>query len=52
MATLSIAGTYMYFNVFQYYKAGYGMALAVAITLVAIVVSIPYVRSQVREEAR
>jgi len=47
-----VFGTYMYFNVFQYYKAGYGMALAVAITLVAIVVSIPYVRSQVREEAR
>lgn len=43
-----VIGTYMYANVFQYYRAGYGMALAVSITIVAIIVSIPYVRSQTR----
>ncbi len=44
-----VFGTWMYANVFQYYQAGYGMALAVVITLVAIAVSIPYVLSQTRE---
>ena len=44
-----VMGTWMYFNVFQYNQAGYGTAIAVVITLVAIVVSIPYVRSQTRE---
>jgi ABC-type sugar transport system permease subunit len=42
----------MYANVFQYYRAGYGMALAVSITIVAIIVSIPYVRSQTRSDDR
>ena len=41
-------GTWMYFNVFQYYQAGYGTAIAVVITVVAIVVSIPYVRPRPR----
>jgi ABC-type sugar transport system permease subunit len=41
----------MYANVFQYYQAGYGTAIAVAITVVAIIVSIPYVRSQVKEHS-
>jgi raffinose/stachyose/melibiose transport system permease protein len=44
-----VMGTWMYFNVFQYYQAGYGTAIAVVITLVAIAVGIPYVRSQTRE---
>ena len=44
-----VMGTWMYANVFQYYQAGYGTAIAVAITVVAIAVSIPYVRSQVKE---
>jgi raffinose/stachyose/melibiose transport system permease protein len=44
-----VMGTWMYFNVFQYYQAGYGTAIAVVITLVAIVVGIPYVRSQTKE---
>ena len=44
-----VMGTWMYANVFQYYQAGYGTAIAVAITVVAIIVSIPYVRSQVKE---
>jgi ABC-type sugar transport system permease subunit len=44
-------GTWMYFNVFQYNQAGYGTAIAVVITVVAIAVSIPYVRSQTKEHA-
>jgi ABC-type sugar transport system permease subunit len=44
-----VMGTWMYFNVFQYYQAGYGTAIAVVITLAAIAVGIPYVRSQTRE---
>ncbi|MEQ4209062.1 sugar ABC transporter permease [Actinopolymorpha sp. B17G11] len=44
-----VMGTWMYANVFQYYQAGYGTAIAVVITLVAIAVGIPYVRSQTRE---
>ncbi|GAA1012612.1 sugar ABC transporter permease [Acrocarpospora pleiomorpha] len=47
-----VMGTWMYANVFQYYQAGYGTAIAVVITLVAIAVGIPYVRSQTREHAR
>jgi raffinose/stachyose/melibiose transport system permease protein len=50
--TTQVIGTYMYANVFQYYRAGYGMALAVSITIVAIIVSIPYVRSQTRSDDR
>ena len=46
-----VMGTWMYFNVFQYYQAGYGTAIAVVITVVAIVVSIPYVRSQTKEHS-
>ncbi|GAA3161858.1 hypothetical protein GCM10020001_102810 [Nonomuraea salmonea] len=44
-----VMGTWMYANVFQYYQTGYGTAIAVVITLVAIAVGIPYVRSQTRE---
>ena len=51
-STTQVIGTYMYANVFQYYRAGYGMALAVSITIVAIIVSIPYVRSQTRRDDR
>ncbi|MEV0718473.1 sugar ABC transporter permease [Asanoa sp. NPDC050611] len=47
-----VMGTWMYFNVFQYYQAGYGTAIAVVITLVAVAVSIPYVLSQTRESDR
>jgi raffinose/stachyose/melibiose transport system permease protein len=46
-----VLGTWMYFNVFQYYEAGYGTAIAVVITLVAVAVGIPYVRSQTKEDA-
>jgi raffinose/stachyose/melibiose transport system permease protein len=46
-----VLGTWMYFNVFQYYEAGYGTAIAVVITLIALAVGIPYVRSQTRGQA-
>ncbi|MCG7209618.1 carbohydrate ABC transporter permease [Streptomyces arenae] len=44
-----VLGTWMYFNVFQYYRAGYGAAIAVVITLVAVFVGIPYVLSQTKD---
>jgi ABC-type sugar transport system permease subunit len=44
-------GTWMYANVFQYYQAGYGTAIAVVITVIAVVVSIPYVLSQTKEHS-
>jgi ABC-type sugar transport system permease subunit len=44
-----VMGTWMYFNVFQSYNFGYGTAIAVVITLVAVIVGIPYVRSQAKE---
>lgn len=43
-----VMGTWMYANVFQYFNAGYGTAIAVVITIVAIAAGAPYVRSQVR----
>lgn len=46
-----VMGTWMYANVFQYYQAGYGTAIAVVITVIAIAVSIPYVISQTKEHA-
>ncbi len=45
-----VLGTWMYFNVFQFYHAGYGTAIAVFITIVALACGIPYVLSQMREE--
>ncbi len=50
--TTQVMGTWMYANVFQYYQAGYGTAIAVVITVIAIIVSIPYVLSQTKEHAR
>lgn len=47
--TTQVMGTWMYANVFQYYQAGYGTAIAVVVTVVALVVSVPYVLSQTRE---
>lgn len=44
-----VLGTWMYFNVFQYYQAGYGTAIAVVVTVAALAVGIPYVRSQTKE---
>ena len=39
-----VMGTWMYANVFQYFNAGYGTAIAVVITIVAIAAGVPYVR--------
>lgn len=46
-----VLGTWVYFNVFQFYHAGYGSAIAVFITIIAIACGIPYVISQTRNEA-
>lgn len=46
-----VMGTWMYANVFQYYQAGYGTAIAVVITVIAVAVSIPYVLTQTKEHA-
>ena len=46
-----VMGTWMYANVFQYYQAGYGTAIAVVVTVIAIAVSIPYVLSQTKEHS-
>lgn len=43
-----VMGTWMYANVFQYFDAGYGTAIAVVITVIAIAAGTPYVRSQVK----
>ena len=39
-----VLATWMYFNTFQYGKAGYGSALAWVIAAIALVVTIPYIR--------
>lgn len=44
-----VMGTWMYFNVFQSYNAGYGTAIAVVVTVIALLVGIPYVRSQAKD---
>jgi raffinose/stachyose/melibiose transport system permease protein len=46
-----VLGTWMYFNVFQYYHAGYGTAIAVFITIIAIICGIPYVLAQMKDES-
>ncbi len=43
-----VLGTWMYFNAFQYYHAGYGAALAWVITAITLVFAIPYIRSMSR----
>lgn len=39
-----VLGTWMYFQSFQYYHAGYGAALAWIIASIILVVAIPYIR--------
>lgn len=46
-----VLGTWVYFNVFQFYQAGYGSAIAVFITVIAVACGIPYVLSQTRNES-
>lgn len=45
-----VLGTWMFVNVFQYFNAGYGTALAVLVTLAALLFGVPYVLSQIRSE--
>ncbi len=39
-----VLGTWMYFQSFQYYNAGYGAAIAWVITAIILVIAIPYIR--------
>ncbi len=43
-----VLASWMYFNTFQYYHAGYGSALAWVIALISLVVTIPYLRVMTR----
>ena len=43
-----VLGTWMYFQTFQYYNAGYGAALAWVIALIILVIAIPYIRRMSR----
>ena len=44
-----VLGTWMYFNAFQYYHAGYGAALAWVIALITLVMAIPYIQHMSRD---
>ncbi len=44
-----VLGTWMYFNAFQYYHAGYGAALAWVIALITLVVAVPYIQRMSRD---
>jgi raffinose/stachyose/melibiose transport system permease protein len=44
-----VMGTWMYFNAFQYYHAGYGSAIAWVIALITLVFAVPYVRHMSRD---
>lgn len=43
-----VLGTWMYFNAFQYYHAGYGAALAWVIALITLIFAVPYIRNMSR----
>jgi raffinose/stachyose/melibiose transport system permease protein len=44
-----VLGTWMYFQAFQYYHAGFGSALAWVIALITLTFAIPYVRNMSRD---
>jgi ABC-type sugar transport system permease subunit len=44
-----VLGTWMYFQTFQYYEAGYGAALAWIIAAIVLVVAVPYIRRMSRD---
>ena len=46
--TTQVLGTWMYFQTFQYYNAGYGAAIAWVIAFIVLVIAIPYVRRMSR----
>ena len=39
-----VLGTWMYFQAFQYYHAGFGAAIAWVIAIIVLVIAIPYIR--------
>jgi ABC-type sugar transport system permease subunit len=43
-----VLGTWMYFQTFQYYNAGYGAALAWVIAIIVLVIAIPYIKRMSR----
>lgn len=43
-----VLGTWMYFQSFQYYHAGYGAAIAWVIAAIILVIAIPYIRRMSR----
>jgi raffinose/stachyose/melibiose transport system permease protein len=44
-----VLGTWMYFQSFQYYNAGYGAAIAWVIAAIILILAIPYIRHNARE---
>jgi raffinose/stachyose/melibiose transport system permease protein len=44
-----VLGTWMYFQSFQYYEAGYGAAISWVIAAIVLVVAIPYIRRMSRD---
>jgi raffinose/stachyose/melibiose transport system permease protein len=49
--TTQVLASWMYFQTFQFYHAGYGSALTWMIALILIVVTIPYIRIMSRRSA-
>lgn len=45
-----VLASWMYFQTFQYFKAGYGSAIAWVIALISLAVSIPYLRTITRRD--
>jgi len=43
-----VLGTWMYFQSFQYYHAGYGAAIAWVIAAIVLVIAVPYIRRMSR----
>ena len=48
--TTQVLASWMYFQTFQYFHAGYGSAIAWVIALISLIVSIPYLRTLIRRE--
>jgi raffinose/stachyose/melibiose transport system permease protein len=44
-----VLGTWMYFQTFQYYKAGYGAAISWVIAAIVLLVAVPYIRRMSRD---
>jgi raffinose/stachyose/melibiose transport system permease protein len=44
-----VLGTWMYFQTFQYYEAGYGAALSWIIAAIVLIVAVPYIRRMSRD---